>query len=194
MLISPVLADGFVEVWGVSDRLETASGTLRVSLLTLDGQLLWQSTESVSLPGTNSSLLWQVPVPEALQEVDPSSVVFSARLEDDAGGAMAQEGLLYFSAPGSLALEVPTIRIESDPATGGVRLTLESDVLAKGVYLQAEGARFSRNFFDLLPGRPVTVTVTTDTPPESFEGGLFVRTLAEVPQEGLSVEGDAGTR
>ena len=101
---------------------------------------------------------------------------------------MVREDMHFFTTPRSLALEVPTIRIDSEATDGGIQLTLETDVLAKGVFLRAEGARFSRNFFDLLPGRPTTVIVTTEVAAEAFEGQLSVRTLAEVPREGTRVE------
>jgi hypothetical protein len=69
-------------------------------------------------------------------------------------------------------------------------LTLESDVLAKDVYLSLDGGHFSDNFFDLLPGRPKTVSVETRLSPEDAEEALRIRTLAEVPREGVSVGGE----
>ena len=71
---------------------------------------------------------------------------------------------------------------------GGVLLTLEADVLAKDVYLTLEAARFSDNFFDLLPGRPRTVRLDTDLTADEAETALRIRTLAEIPREGSGVE------
>ena len=98
----------------------------------------------------------------------------------------------------------------------GLSLTLESESLAKDVYLRFErpggqaapdagGPRgtgegggidprteagnpsvfFHDNFFDLLPGRARRVLVRTDLPLEVVQRGLRIRTLAEVPREGL---------
>jgi hypothetical protein len=49
---------------------------------------------------------------------------------------------------------------------------------------------FSDNFFDLLPGRPRTVSLDTALPFADVQRGLRIRTLAEVPREGLPSEID----
>ena len=51
---------------------------------------------------------------------------------------------------------------------------------------------FSDNFFDLLPGRPRSVVISTDLPLEVVRSGLRIRTLAEVPREGLPSGGSGG--
>ena len=85
----------------------------------------------------------------------------------------------------SRRLETGDQRLEAEPTTGGVLLTLESGVLAKDVYLVLGDARFSNNFFDLLPGRPRTVLVEATMSPEEVRETLRIRTLAEIPREGL---------
>ena len=49
---------------------------------------------------------------------------------------------------------------------------------------------FSDNFFDLLPGRPRTVSLVTALPLAEVQSGLRIRTLAEVPREGFPSEMD----
>jgi beta-mannosidase len=49
---------------------------------------------------------------------------------------------------------------------------------------------FSDNFFDLLPGRPKTVSLHTTLPLSEIQRGLRIRTLAEVPREGFPSEID----
>ena len=68
------------------------------------------------------------------------------------------------------------------------RPSLESDILAKDVYLMLESTHFSDNFFDLLPGRPRVVRLETDLSADEAEAALRIRTLAEIPREGLGVE------
>ena len=193
LLLSPVLRGDTLEVWGVSDELEPVSGTLRLEVLDFAGRVVWTSQEPNRIPAKGSTVLWRGLVADLLEGEDAGKVVFVSRLEDSRAETLGRERLFYFVEPKDLGLEAPTIHIDSDSIAGGVRLTLESDVLAKGVYLRAQGARFSENFFDLLPGRPVSVTVETAVPPQDFEAGLTVRTLAEVPREGVNVEvGNAG--
>ena len=89
-------------------------------------------------------------------------------------------------------MEAPAIRIQAEASPSGVRLTLESDLLAKDVALTLEGVHFPENFFDLLPGRPFTMAVDTELPPAAVEEGLRIRTLAEIPREGVAVTGGGG--
>ena len=53
--------------------------------------------------------------------------------------------------------------------------------------------RFEKNFFDLLPSRPRTVFLETDLLPDVVAEFLTIKTLAEIPQKGISVaESPAG--
>jgi len=116
--------------------------------------------------------------------------------------------LLYFLPPSQLELGAPTIRFEVLGTEDGVLLTLESDFLAKGVQMSLKGdggdqarrplipgalPRFEENFFDLLPSRPRTIFLETDLLPDVVAELLTIKTLAEIPKEGVSVdEGAAG--
>jgi len=96
--------------------------------------------------------------------------------------------LLYLHPPRELDLKAPAVLLELTGEEGGLTLRLESDVLAKNVYLTLPGAHFSDNFFDLLPGRSRRVRIQTDASLEEARAGLRLRTLAEIPQEGMEVE------
>lgn len=59
----------------------------------------------------------------------------------------------YFVKAKELKLASGVIRITEVEGSNGTRYTLETDVLAKQVWLSSErGGRFSDNFFDLIPG------------------------------------------
>ncbi len=196
LLLSPVLRDGTVEVWGVSDLADPAEGTLRMELLTFDGTVLWQAPVPTTLPANGSALLWSMPAAEVLGDADPGRTVFVTGLQQEEGvgasgtpGPRARRALLYFLRPKELKLEAPAIRIQAEANPQGVLLTLTSDRLARDVYLTLEGVRFPRNFFDLLPGRPLSLLLSTDLEPGRVEEELRVRTLAEIPGEGMEAGG-----
>lgn len=198
VLISPYLRGDTVEVWGVSDLREGVEGTLSLKLLDFQGTTLWEAPIPAIIPPGTSRLLWSMPLTELLQGSDPAGVVFSARLSE------GSPTLFYFLPPKGLALEVPAIRMEWEEGEGGISLTLTSDVLAKDVYLTVSGKTkdrgprsishrgprifFSDNFFDLLPGLPRTIRITTERTLEDIQRGLRIRTLAEVPKEGMAAE------
>jgi beta-mannosidase len=214
VLISGVVEGDSVEVWGVSDLVEPRGGRLALELLSFDGVTLFQDTVAVTLGANESKRIWRASAAALLGEADPREVVLSASFKADSSqppGQGMSEGdptpwdgstpidLLYFRAPVELELRAPTILFEVAESEGGVLLTLESDLLAKGVYLAVSPAgqtseavsefpdapsRFEANFFDLLPNRPRTVFVETSLSAQVLGERLRIRTLAEIPTEG----------
>lgn len=227
LLLSPFLRGDTLEVWGVSDRLERVEGILSLELLDFRGVPLWQAPMEVSLPANSSRLLWSKSAEELLSGADPGTVVFSATLlpstENPPEGTHVPSALFYFQHPKALELEAPVIQVEWEADGDEILLTLQTDVLAKSVYLRVdpesqgepvasssreegrgqEGEHsswgdhpdpplvFSDNFFDLLPGRPKTVSLDTTLPLSEVQRGLRIRTLAEVPREGFPSEIDS---
>jgi len=188
ILISQVLNGDSLEVWGVSDLNRPVEGKLNLELLGFDGAVLWRTSVPTDLPANQSRLLWEGSAASILGEADSRGVVLAGEFVETDAQVPGPSSLLYFHSPKELGLGVPTIRFEVAPVEGGVRLTLEADVLAKDVYLTLEAARFSDNYFDLLPGRPRTVLLATDLTADEAETALRIRTLAEIPREGSGVE------
>jgi beta-mannosidase len=119
--------------------------------------------------------------------MDSRRAVLVADFTESGPPTNRRPSLLYFHSPKDLELKVPAIRIKVTPDEGSFLVTLEADVLAKNVYLSLARASLSDNFFDLLPGRPFTVRLVTDLNLDQVEGSLKIRTLAEVPREGLGI-------
>ena len=176
-----------MEVWGVSDRLEPFDTSLRLELLGFDGTVLWESTQPTTLTAGKSTLLWKGSAPILLADADPKKVVLVGSLTGMDDQVPSQTSLLYFLPPKELDLGASAIRLEVTSDEEGLLLSLESDVLAKDVYLSLDGARFEDNFFDLLPGRSHVVRLESELTPEEAEAGLLVRTLAEISREGVEV-------
>jgi beta-mannosidase len=222
VLISPVIKGDTVEIWGISDLPEPLTGSLHFELMDFDGATHFQATVPAAFAANRSRLLWQTATSQLLGDADPRRVVLSADFRVDSGQSQSAprnqaepgEGqirtpsaLLYFRSPGELALDASTIRFDVTGAEGGVLLTLESDVLAKSVYLNLkdEGGdgrsearlpgtlpRFGNNFFDLLPNRPRVIFLETGLLPEVVADLLTIRTLAEIPREGTPVMEESG--
>jgi beta-mannosidase len=178
VLVSPVVRGDSLEVHVVSDRLAPVTGDLELATLDFQGGRGYSARISVTIPGNESRLIFSVALAEVLGGSDRSSVVLEARLMD--GETIAAANLLYFARPKHLTLPEPDIevRLEDD---AGLRIRLQSPVLAKNVYLRVEGAEvhFSDNFFDLLPGREHVVRVSGTRDLDLVRGGLRIRTLMD---------------
>ena len=191
ILISPFLREDTLEIWGVSDLMEARKGELKLELLDFDGTVLWEETHPATLPANESHVLWTGSSSAILGESDPSRTLLSVALAESGDEGKVHTALLYYQPPKELELGVPAIALQVQQEDESITLTLTADILAKDVYLTLEGARFSHNFFDLLPGKPRTIRVHTDLPAKEVEARLRLKTVAEVPREGLEI--DSGT-
>ncbi|MGI2259817.1 beta-mannosidase [Shewanella sp. GXUN23E] len=144
----------------VSDGPTDFQGSLNVSLMSFDGEPLWQQQISVSLhPGRAKTLMTLSPA-QLWPKLQPESNLLLMTLSSDEGEVRA-ENLFYFVAPAEQQLKPANIRIEPVLAKDTLIVTLQSDTLARQVYLAMPTSlgNFSDNFFDLLPGRSKTVTL-----------------------------------
>jgi beta-mannosidase len=198
LLLSPERVGDTLTVWGVWEGREPLQGTLQLKLLDFRGTTLWEAPVPASLAPGTSRPLWSGSVEELLDGEDSREVVFTARMSEG-------EALFYFHPPRELALETAAIQLAWEEGEGGPVLTLTSDVLAKNVYLvlagpeeDPEGGRpeviFTENFFDLLPGQARRVQIRGEMDMEELQRRLRIKTLAEVPREGLpgGLNGEAG--
>ena len=89
--------------------------------------------------------------------------------------------LFYFSRIKSLELADTEIQFECAETEEGYEIILQTDKLAKNIYLSFPGlkGRFSDNYFDLLPGHKKHLTFITDQIIENPEQQLMVKSLTD---------------
>jgi beta-mannosidase len=178
ILLSPHEEQGEVRLYVVSDRTERTAAVLDVALLDFEGRVLFEKSLPVVVRPLASEVYLSVGKGELLGGRDPRRVFLSCELK--AGGAVVASNRLFFEPYKRLALPRPALDVEVGRAG---RVTLRSGRLARGVHLSAgplEG-EFSDNFFDLLPGREVTVEFRPRRPVRAgdLRRHLKVRSLAD---------------
>ena len=100
----------------------------------------------------------------------------------EAGGKRVSRNLIFFDVTHNLELPVmPSIETNLSQAGGGYAITLQSSKLARGVYisfgdLDVESAD---NYFDLLPGEPVTIALKSSATIDQLKSALKVMSLTE---------------
>ena len=157
VLVSPVEEDGELRVYVVSDRRETLEGRLEVKLLDFAGTELAATTSAVTVQPLASRVYTAVRTGDLLGDADPRAVVLYTALTD--GRDVLSSATHLFAPFKELALPDPAISSTVEAAEGAVRVTLRSERFASNVALSAPGlsGSFSDNYFDLVPGRPLTV-------------------------------------
>ncbi|XEC93614.1 glycoside hydrolase family 2 protein [Paenibacillus tarimensis] len=148
--------EGVVDFHLVTDLLSPVSGTLHLKLLDFNGAVLKELSQPVQMSANGAGVVHTVKTEELLSGSDPRTLVLLATLESE--GAVVDSKEHYFVPAKELKLGKPDINIKVEEDGAKRRYTLETDRLAKQVWIssEAEGV-FSDNYFDLIPGMPVTV-------------------------------------
>jgi beta-mannosidase len=175
-----VLADAWsdtVAVWVAADA--PVRGKLKVRVLTFHGTTLAMRVMDVAADGAAAALAWRETVDRLLPAgTDPRSVVVEASFTtwEDA----AYRDLQLLVPPALLVLPDPEVRVVEVSDDGdGWRVSVTAARFAYRVRLSLDGmgARFSDNFFHLLPGDTVTVRVTPEGPAPDLPARLRLRAL-----------------
>lgn len=178
LLVSPVVKDGKLELYVVSDRLQPAEGELTLRVVGLRGGSTERLSRKVLIPANASTKLFTLTLDELLDGTAPEQCVVRAELRT---GRRLYTNNCFLVQQKQMDYPDAKVTRRVKPADGGYEVTLQSDCFVRGLYLSVEGEllHFSDNFFDLLPGEPRTVSVRTMLPQEEFESRLGTLSLAD---------------
>jgi beta-mannosidase len=162
VLVSPYRHDGKVDVYVVSDKLQPVSGQIRTRLLDFSGKSLVDKTQDVQVAAQSSAVYFTLDEKELLASADPKKtfLVFDLAV----GGQNVSRNLIFFDTMHSLELpESVHVDASLESLNGGYTVTLRSPALARSVYLSFGDldVQASDNYFDLLPGEPLKITLKT---------------------------------
>ena len=180
VLISPFLHDDKVDVYVVSDRLQPLTGTIHMRLMDFSGNVLLEQTKEAQVPAQSNAIYFTVDkaAMAAKGDLHRSFLVFDLEV----GGKRVSRNLIFFDATHDLDLPVaPKIESSFSQSSDGVTVTLQSPKLARSVFVSFGDldVQTSDNYFDLLPGEPITVRLTSKATAEPIKGALKVTSLTE---------------
>jgi len=144
----------------VSDHLQPCTVDIEQKLMTLEGQLLWQSEDSWQIAADSSEIMASHKLAQLLVGQDPRQLVFACSYRDKQG--VQQQKLHYFVPNKALLLPQADVKLETKRQGQELLVTVSSELLVRQCYLWLDNckANFCDNFFDLLPGQSKTVTLT----------------------------------
>ena len=180
VLVSPHVEDGALKVYIVSDRQQPLDGTLRVRVLTMDGTTLDETATAVTIPAGSSRIYLQPAAGRSCRRVlDLTKVFVTADLT--AGGP---DNIVEPHLPRPNPRHPPAGREDRDrphAGAGRMRIAPVAPVLARSVYVSFGDLDVtpSDDYFDLLPGQTVEITLKSGASPEALRGALKVVSLAD---------------
>jgi beta-mannosidase len=158
VIVSPFAHDGKVDVYVVSDKLQPLGGQVRTRLLDFSGKVLSDKNQEVQVPAQSSAVYFTLDEKQLLANADPKKSFLVFDLE--VGGAELSRNLTFFDTMHNLDLPAAAhIETSLENSNGAYTVTLRSPVLARSVYVSFGDLDVQTldNYFDLLPGEPVTV-------------------------------------
>ena len=181
LLISPTVQNDYLKLFVVSDRPKAVPAKIRVTLMNFDGAALKSFVRDVNVEPLTSRSYFDLRLEELLGGNDMKRVVVYCELLVNEKTVSSHD---YFFAPfKELTLSKPEITPEVIRTKSGFSVKLASDKFAKAVYLAVpeHDGYFSDNYFNLAPGREMTVEYHSRAPLslEEFRNKLQVRSMTD---------------
>lgn len=179
VIISCLSRNDSLQVNVVSDRLDCLEHlSLDMQLLDFSGKRLKHAGLEFDLPGNSSQMVYSDAVGRWAMGEERKNTCLLLTLKDRKGEEIARK-VFYFAQTKDLSLPETDIHRKIKLGKGRMEVTLSSPVLAKDVFIEIpiHGARFSDNFFDLLPGEKRKVII--ESPLIRGEENITVKHIRE---------------
>ena len=152
-----------LSIYLLSDRLDALSGlTLEYKVLDFYGKVLKEGRQKGLAIGANESKnLHQLRASDLVDEAMRTKVYLDVKIKQN--GKLLAENVYYFEY--TKDLDLPNVKISTSVKNlkDGIEVTLKSKTLVKDLFIETpvQGARYTDNFFDLLPGQTKKVKITS---------------------------------
>jgi len=169
--------DSMFTVSVVSDTIADINALVTVELLDFAGKRLKTITQNTMVKANSATEVLKNDAKLWLKNIDKNKSFVNISV-------VAQNRLLcdqtyYWGDPKDLKLPEPNIKYSVKTKDQAIEITLTSDKLAKGVWLEINDKEgfFSDNFFDLMPGFPKKIIFTTNETLTNVEKSLKIVSL-----------------
>ena len=165
LLVSPTLRDGEVVVYGVSDKVEPTPATLRARVMTMDGRVVKELTQTATLPPLSSGVYMKLPLQSIVEQAKDLSQVFVVT-DMTVAGQQVSRNLIYLEPTKTVQLIPAKLTYKLTKAGDSYTLQVSSPVLARDVYASFGNldVQFSDNYINILPGETAQLTVRSSAP------------------------------
>ena len=182
VLLNPIQKNDSLDIYLISDRLDALKGlTLEMRLIDFNGKTLEKrQLRSLDLPANSSNCVYREKLSSLLTEEQRENSCLKLTLKDSSGRPVAEE-IHFFRPTKELALPMTAITCKVKQTDGNCEVTLSSPKLAKDVFVEIpiQGARFTDNFFDLLPGEHKKIVISSPQIKKNEKVAVNVRHIRE---------------
>jgi beta-mannosidase len=181
VLVSPHVKDGTVKTYIVSDKMEPIHAQLKVRLMDFEGKVLLEDSQAVEVTPLASKVYLDWPLKKLTDAAggDASRVFVVAEVWS--GDKQLSSNISYLVPVRAIRLKPAQLKVDASGASGSYKIRVTSPVLARSVYVSVGNldAKFSDNYFSLLPGETETITVTSAASLDAVKAQLQVISLMD---------------
>ena len=162
IIINAIKEGENLNFYAISDKLEDYNNvTLELKTIDFNGKVLSKEIVKGDIKANCSALFHKEDFNKIAKSPRNSLLVMTLK---DKNGKLINKDQYFFNYPKDLDLPKAKIVSSLKKKDGEYVLTLKSNSLAKDLFIEipVQGARFSDNFFDLLPGETKVVTIKSD--------------------------------
>jgi beta-mannosidase len=183
LLATALREHGATQVTLVSDRTTPVQAHWRLRVMDFAGRLISEQQHAVTLAPLAATPVGNF-TDAQLAGAEPRARFAVVDLQVE--GHDVSRALVFFDAAKRLALPRPHIRTQWAPSADGYTLTLRADALAREVWVSfgALDAQVSDNAFDLLPGEPLSLHVSSTAGLDALHDALRLQDLASAMPQG----------
>jgi beta-mannosidase len=180
LLISPVVEDGSINVYAVSDKTTPTDAEVRLRLMSMDGRVLDEEHHKVTLPALSSASYLSLPLEGMMSKDQTGDNVFVTTNLVVAGQAVSFN-IVYLVSTKQVHLPPAKIQSELSGSGGKYTLKLTTDLLARDVYVTFgdQDVRLSDNYLDLLPGQYINLSLTSAATLNQLKSAMKVISLVD---------------
>jgi len=183
VLVSPYEHDGKVEIYVVSDKLQSLNGKIHARLLDFSGNVLSEKSQDVQIAPASSAIALTLEEKDLFADTSKTNRDRDFLVVDlEIAGKNVSRNEVFFDVTHNLELPIsPKIENSLTKSADGFTLSLKSPALARGVYISFgdADAQLSDNYFDLLPGESVILHVKTAAAQDEIHSAMKVISLTD---------------
>ena len=170
-----------LNIYIMSDKLDDVSNlSLHISLIDFQGKVIKNLQTKVNAKANASEKIYSLSIEDFATPTQQENSVVSVQLIDSNKKTVAESNY-FFYWPNKLNLPKTDIDKSISYADGTYTVTLKSKYLAKDVFVEIpiQGAKFSDNFFDLLPGEKKVIIITSPELKKSAKTPITIKHLRQ---------------
>jgi beta-mannosidase len=183
VLVSPWQHDGKVETYVISDKLQPLKATLRIRLMDFEGKVLSDKSTDIDMPAQSSAIYSTQTEQEILGSADPRSAFAVYELQQN--GRVISRNEVFFAKMRDLNLPSPNVEVKVGSQGDKVMITLKANTLARNLamFFGDLDVQASDNYFDILPGSEVTVSLNGKATADQVRQALKVVTILDAERD-----------